>query len=223
MFRSFLNSAETYMCIPSVKRSAILVVALCLMAACSGPAEDKQRAMTPDVRYRTLPIVRPLRLVAMEQPLLVEFEAPKPSPNATPQLAVTVRVRESATRSSAEVRDQVTRLGLAAEVRLIRMDEGREVPVRLARFVPRPDAAATAVEVGPDGLVPGAEPYTVDISSLIDAGIIEAGEGVRTLAFAWAPDAQAGTYRLSLRLIDPPAELAHVHADLLLAYQFRYK
>jgi len=208
----------------TLKRMACLLAALTLtLTACRGPEADPAAELSPEARARTVPIVRSFKLVPMEEPLVVEFEAPKPSPNASPQLAVTVRVRESGPHSSAVIRDQITRLGLAAEIHLVRLKEGQEIPVRLARFVPRPDGAPTAVDVGTDGIVPGAEPYTVDISSLIDSGIIKTGETVRTLAFAWAPDAEKGTYRLSLRLINPPEEVGRVDVELLVAYQFRYK
>ena len=81
----------------------------------------------------------------------------------------------------------------------------------------------TTIPVEANGVVPGVVPYTLDITSLINAGIVTKDDEVRAVAFAWVPSAAPGKYRLSVRLIDPSQDLSNLNVDLLVAYQFRYK
>jgi len=203
---------------------ACLLAALTLtLAACRGPEADPAAHLSPEARARTVPIVRPFKLVPMEKPLVVEFDVPVNGPNAVPTLSLDVFVSSSADLNVVEAANIVVDAGLPAQITLQRIDNGITVPVPLKRRAFFGHSGSARVPISMYETVPGVVPDTVDSTALIAAGIAGADDERRELAFAWAEDISPGTYRLSIRLIDAPAALRNVNAELLVAFAKRSK
>jgi len=208
----------------TLKLMACLLAALTLtLAACRGPEADPAAHLSPEARARTVPIVRPLKLVPMEKPLVVEFEALPPGPNASSTLSIGIRVRATGTLDSAGVTDRIKDAGLPVQITLMRIEDSREIAVRLIRDDQSAEDGQRLVPVPSSGMVPGAVRDTVDSTSLGETGAAHRSGALRFMAFAWAPDLTPGRYRLSFRLLDPPKELAPLKTELLLAYQRKPK
>ena len=156
-------------------------------------------------------------------PLIVEFELPPPGPNSNTTLTLGIRVFGVDDAASAAVATTLTDSNLRAELKLVRLGVGNEVPIPLTRREYRGHDASEIVPVGADGRVPHVVRTSIDTTAVEEAGIPSRASSSRVLAFAWAPDTVPGTYRLELKLIAPDPELASIESELLLAYQHRSK
>ena len=213
-------------------RSIKLVLSALMLCSSGAMLVACQPAQAPDTAARTgpvtpredvVPLVRPLSLTAMDEPLIVEFELPPPGPNSNTTLTLGLRVFGADDAASAAVARTVTESDLQAELKLVRLGVGNEAPILLTRREYRGHDASQIVPVGVDGGVPQVVLTSIDTTAVEQAGIPIRASSSRTLAFAWAPDVAPGTYRLELKLIAPDPELASIESELLLAYQHRSK
>jgi len=211
-------------------RNATLCLCLAL-TACTGAAQDPKRldipadttAMSPAAEKDVAPMVRPLQLVEMEAPLVVDFELRPPGPSATGTLLLGIRVNAENAIQSAEVADKVIAAGLEADVSLVRVDNTAPVDVPLVRVISSGDAPATLVPVGTEGHVVGVRRDDVDEISIEQVGRASTTGHSRHLSFALAQNPAPGRYRLSVRIRDVSADLADVNSELLVAYRHRSK
>lgn len=196
-----------------------------MLVACQPAKEPETTARTGPVAPRedVVPLVRPLSLTAMAEPLIVEFELPPPGADSSSTLTIGLRLTGADEAASAAIARVVSESGLQAELELTRTESGKQIVVPLVRREFRGHGPSELVSVGPDGRVPRVVHTTVDRISVAEAGISSAAPSSRSLAFAWAREARPGTYTLRLKLINPQPELASVDAELLLAYQYRGK
>ncbi|ROQ39052.1 hypothetical protein EDF77_2875 [Stenotrophomonas maltophilia] len=196
-----------------------------MLVACQPAKEPETAARTGPVASRedVVPLVRPLSLTSMAEPLIVEFELPPPGPNSNTTLTLGLRVFGADDAASAAVATTLTDSNLRAELKLVRLGVGNEVPIPLTRREYRGHDASQIVPVGADGRVPQVVRTSIDTTAVEEAGIPSRASSSRVLAFAWAPDAVPGTYRLELKLIAPDPKLAAIESELLLAYQHRSK
>ena len=210
----------------TLKLMACLVAALTLtLAACRGPEADPAANLSPEARARTVPIVRPFKLVPMEEPLVVEFDALPPGPNASSWLSIGIWVKDSDGLEAIRAKDIIERSVVEAEVHLTRFENGGEETVTLQRQRQRSARAPGdwIVAVGKDGRTNKMGPFSVDSTALVAAGLASETEQIRALDFASVLNLMPGTYRLSIRLVDPPEELSALDVDLLVAYKSRAK
>lgn len=196
-----------------------------MLVACQLAKEPETAARTGPVAPRedVAPLVRPLSLTAMAEPLIVEFELPPPGADSSSTLTIGLRLTGADEAASAAIARVVSESGLQAELELTRTESGKQIVVPLLRRESRGHGPSELVPVGPDGRVARVVHTTVDQISVEEAGISSAAPSSRSLAFAWARDAVPGTYRLELKLIAPDPELAAIESELLLAYQHRSK
>lgn len=211
-------------------RRATLSICLAL-TACTGAAQDPKRldiladtkAMSPAPEGNVAPLVRPLQLVEMEAPLVVDFELRPPGPSATGTLFLGLRVNAESAIQSAEVAEKVIAAGLEADVSLVRIDNTAPVDVPLVRVISSGNAPATLVPVGPEGHVRGVRRDDVDDISIEQVGRASAAGHSRYLSFASAQDLAPGRYRISVRIGEASADFSDVNSELLVAYRHRSK
>ena len=213
-------------------RSIKLVLSALMLCSSGAMLVACQPAQAPDTAARTgavapredvVPLVRPLSLTAMAEPLIVEFELPPPGPNSNTTLTLGLRVFGADDLASAAVARTVTESSLQAKLKLSRLEEGKEVPIPLTRKEYRGYDAPEIVQVDADGQVPRVVLTSIDTTAIERAGIPIGAPSSRVLAFAWASGATPGSYRLELKLIAPAPELESIRSELLLAYQHRSK
>ena len=211
-------------------RDATLCLCLAL-TACTGAAQDPKRldilggtnAISPAAEEDVAPMVRPLQLVEMEAPLVVDFELRPPGPSATGTLFLGIRMNAENAVQSAEVADRVIAAGLEADVSLVRIDNTAPVDVPLVRVTSSGDAPPTLVPVGPEGHVVGMRRDDVDEISIEQVGRASTAGHSRHLSFALAQNPAPGRYRLSVRISDVSTDLSGVNSELLVAYRHRSK
>lgn len=213
-------------------RSIKLVLSALILCSSGAMLVACQPAQAPDTAARTgpvtpredvVPLVRPLSLTAMAEPLIVEFELLPPGPNSSSTLMIGLRLTGTDEAASAAVARMVAESGLQAELELTHTESGKQIAVPLVRRDSRGHGPSELVPVSADGRVPRAVQTTVDQIAVEQAGISSAASSSRSLAFAWARDARPGSYALRLRLLAPDPELASIESELLLAYQHRSK
>lgn len=196
---------------------------LALLAACQPAAAPAPQTRAATAQGNVVPIVRPLPVTAMHEPMVVDFELAPPGPNAAPTLLIGLRVKGEDDAQAAQGAERLVREGLPAEVLLERVEQAGTEPVPLTRRQFNGFEPSEVVAVGPEGRVPGVVPDSADDRSLVDAGLAEPGGHYRTLTFAWAEQVKPGHYRLRLRLLSSAAGLQAVPSELQLAYTQRAK
>jgi len=187
-----------------------------------------QTSRTPDqpsstIREDAVPFVRSLPMVAMAEPMVVDFELLPPGKNATATLFLGIRVGGNDGLKSLQSAQEVRRSGLEAELVLKRLDGQEAVNVPLVRVESHVGVPARIVAVGSDGRVPGGWLDGVDNLSLQSAGLESVDSHYSPLALAWAQDVQPGKYQLSIRLLNPPGQLMSIRSELLVAYRHKSK
>jgi len=204
----------------TLKLLACLTAALTLtLTACRGPEMDPAANLSPEARARTVPIVRPFKLVPMETPLIVEFDALPPGPNASSWLSIGIWVKDSDGLEAVRAMDIIERSEIDAEARLVRMENGSPVPVTLQHRDASREAGETIVELGSEGRVMQMAPSSVDSTALVAAGLASEAEQIRALDFASVLHTTAGEYKVSVRLMDVPEELSRLNIAFLVAYK----
>lgn len=207
-------------------------ILLCGMACLAGlllGSCEAQTSRTPDqpssaIREDAVPFVRSLPMVAMAEPMVVEFDLPPPRKDAAATLLLGIRVGGDDGLKSLQSAQEVRRSGLEAELVLRRLDVQEEaVNVPLVRVESYAGMPARIVAVGSDGRVPGGWLDDVDNLSLQSAGLESADSHYSPLALAWAQDVQPGKCQLSIRLLNPPAQLVSIRSELLVAYRHESK
>ncbi len=167
-----------------------------------------------------VPLTRKIRLGQPGERVSVEFELPPPGPNAAPALMIGLRTSSPNVETGIALSDKIVRAGLAAKVRLLRVEEGSVAVVPLTRTTQN---LSEWVAVPADGSVPGVTMTSVDPSLLQEAGLVDAALFQQEYKFAVAERIQPGHYQLTVELPLEHPELQLEEAELLVAYFARGK
>jgi hypothetical protein len=167
-----------------------------------------------------VPLTRMIRLGQPDERVSVEFELPPPGPNAASALMIGLRTSSPDVETGITLSDKIVRGGLAAKVRLLRLDEGSVAVVPLTRTTHN---LSEWVAVPADGSVPGVTMTSVDPSLLQEAGLVDAELFQQEYKFAVAERIQLGHYQLTVELLGEHPELQREEAELLVAYFARGK
>lgn len=199
-----------------------VALALCLLGTVllSGCEPSEARRSEQQRRDDLVPLLRPLPLVKMAEPLVIDFDVPPRPKHASPALFLGFRVADQGGLRSYEVADAIRREQFSTVVKLqsIATGEPEDVPLYRVEWVGPHPGEPTTVVVEADGVVSELGPGDVDYTSVHEAGLHEDGSSYRYFQFAWAAYISPGRYRLKLQLLDPPADLAGLRAELMLAY-----
>lgn len=220
-----LNAASLW------RREMAALCAILALASCNGTAQDAAgrpgytdaQAVAPPSDESTVPIVRPLPLVEMSKPLVVDFNLPPPGPDATGTLFLGIRVNAESAAQSALASDRVIAAGLDVDVSLLRVQDSITQAVPLVRVDSSGQAPAVHVPIGPQGRVVGVRRDDVDDISIAQNGRASTAGHSRYLSFASAQNPAPGRYRLSIRIGEASTELSGVRSELLVAYRHRSK
>ncbi len=189
----------------------------CELAGTRGSEEQR--------RDDLVPLVRPLPLVKMAEPMVIEFDVPPRDKHTSPALFLGFRVADQRGLRSYEVADAIRHEPFPATVRLERINGATPVATRLLRVEKVGSLAGrySIVSLDPDGSVPGVGPGDIDYASVHAAGLYGGPSQYIYLQFAWAPDISPGRYRLQLQLLSPPVAAAQFNAELMVAYSRKGK
>ncbi|WNH54022.1 hypothetical protein [Stenotrophomonas oahuensis] len=201
-------------------RVMALAVSLLGTVLLSGCEPSGTRGSEQQRRDDLVPLVRPLPLVKMAEPMVIEFDVPLRPKHASPALFLGFRVTDQSGLRSYEVRDAIRRAQFSTFVKLQSIAAGRptDIPLYRIEWVGSDPSKPTTAVVGIDGIVPRLEPGEVDHGSVNAAGLDGDGSSYRYFEFAWAADISPGRYRLRLQLLDPPTDLTGFQAELMVAY-----
>lgn len=194
-----------------------------LLSACQAQTSPPRSETSSSAAQNNVPLVRPLTLTSMAEPMVVEFNLEPPGRNATPTLLVAVRVSGEDGAVAQERALMIRSAGLPARVHLTQLGEMGEASAPLVRVEQRPGTAATLVPINADGRVSTVWLDDVDDTSLEAAGLSNPQGHYKQLAMAWGQNLSPGRYRLSVELLDPPVHLAPIPAELLVAYKHKSK
>lgn len=198
--------------------------AVSLLAGCGQTAEAPQQlpviAKEKAEMRNEVPLTRSLKLDRAGELASVEFDLPAAGPNAASDLMVGLRIASRDGDAALALSDSLIRAGLAANVKLARIEDGKAVPVALLRNSPD---LRERLAVAVDGAVPGVTSTGVDNSMLQDAGLIDPSMSYDVLMFALAINVQPGHYRLSIELTKPHLQSQEENVQLLVAYMRKGK
>lgn len=203
-------------------RIRVMALALSLLGTVllSGCEPSGTRSSEQHWRDDLVPLVRPLPLVKMAEPLVIDFDVPPRPRHASPALFLGIRVADQSGFRSYEVADAIRHEPFPARVRLKRVDDPTPVATPLLRIeqVGSTHRPYSVVAVSADGSVPGVRHGDVDYVSVEAAGLDGAPLRHTYLQFAWAPEIAPGRYQLQLQLLSPPVGAAQFNAELMVAY-----
>lgn len=201
-------------------RVMALAVSLLGTVLLSGCAPTGTRGSEQQRRDDLVPLVRPLPLVKMAEPMVIEFDVPPRPKHASPALFLGFRVADQRGLRSYEVAGAIRHEPFPATVRLERIDSATPVAMPLLRIeqVGSTREPYRIVEVSADGSVPGVRHGDVNYASVEAASLYGAPSQYTYLQFAWAPDIAPGRYQLRLQLLSPPVGEAQFNAELMVAY-----
>lgn len=202
------------------------VIALLLASAASLVSSGCQpagKAQWPPAAAREdlIPLLRKLPLVPMDAPLVVEFDVPRPSNNATATLVLGLRVEGNDGSDSMDLAQAIRSAGLDTSITLTRLDAIGPLKMPLVRVERDEDGSPRVVPVGNDDRVPG--PWASAIADVPASWDIPSPYNFRYLALAWSKDTRPGRYRLEVRLLDAPPELSQIRSELLVGYSRKAK
>lgn len=170
-----------------------------------------------------VPLVRQLPVVAMSAPMVVEFDLQPPPKNADSTLFLGVRVNGDDGLKSLEAAQELRKVGLQTQLLLKRLDSNEAVAVPLVVVESSAGTPARILAIPASGRIVGGWLDEVDTVSMRSSGLETAESHYTQLALAWAQGVPPGKYQLSIQLIDPPAQLASIKAELLVAYRHKSK
>lgn len=191
-------------------------MAALFLVSCSSPDSPAPKEGMEPGKER-VPFVHPLPLVAMEDPLVLEFDLPPQRKGGSDSLVVGLRIDSESRLASGETARTVARSDVVTQISLEKIGDASTRPVPLVRWDPRPNQPSEIVDVV-DGHVAGISTLDMDWVSMQEAGLVEPDYTRRHLGFAWAQAAAPGRYRLSIRINRAPNELERIPSELLVAY-----
>ncbi len=203
--------------------SGSLCLAAFLLSACQAQTETSGETSILAVQQDRVPIVRPLALVPMAEPLVVTFHLDPPGKSGTSTLLVAVRVSGADGAVSRGLASSIQSTGVPARVQLIREGNDGDVPIPLVRVEEHQDGSGTTLPVAANGQVSRVWLDDADDLPLEHAGLADPQRDYRQLALAWAENLPPGRYRLSFQILDPKPDLATIPAELLVAYRHKSK
>ncbi len=200
-------------------RVMALAVSLLGTVLLSGCAPSGTRGSEEQRRDDLVPLVRPLPLVKMAEPMVIEFDVPPRPKHASPALFLGFRVGDQSGLRSYEVADAIRRENFSTIVKLQSIATGQpeDVPLYRVERIGHPGEPTTVV-IGADGVVPELGPGDVDYTSVNDAGLYGDGSSYRYLRFAFARGIEPGRYRVRVQFLDVPSELESFSVELMCAY-----
>jgi len=208
----------------SIALGAVSLIAIAALAGCSRGADTAQpnvEVNKENAEMRTeVPLTRAIALGKAGEVVNVDFELPPPGPNASSALILGFRTESVDSESGIALTEKVLRGGLAAKVRLLRVEEGAVEMVPLTRVTPD---LSEWVAVSADGSVPGVTVATPDSTLLEAAGLTSSTLYQMEFKFAVALNIKPGHYRLTVELTSEQPELQTEKAELLVAYSKRGK
>ncbi|RRU04355.1 hypothetical protein [Stenotrophomonas sp. 278] len=213
---------------PTLRSPMLFWLGIGLAVALSG-CESRDESAAPgqirQIRSDLVPIVRDLPLVAMKEPLVVEFDVPPPGRNSTHTLVLGIRVSGKNGQPSFEARDHVIASNIKAIVTLEgpTIGSGRQFPLIRTVQSATTDVPNVDVRIGTDGKTEGTWPADVDDTSLVEAALTKPGSDYRYLAFASARGIPPGRYRLTIMLTHTDTDVSHVASELVVAYSHKPK
>lgn len=192
------------------------VAALCLTSCQS--REDLEALIGTQVYKDRAPLVRPLPLTPMPEPMVVEFALPATRKKASKSFLVGLRISPTDGLRAYEAVDNVIGAGVQANVRLERIDQPEPSAVLLLQ--PNRDSKVpTDIIELVDGDVTGVWRTDPDTISMLESGLSEVDDDRRYLGFAWARDIPPGQYRLTIKIKQSSSDLEQIRSELLLAYR----
>lgn len=203
--------------------SGSLCLAALLLSACQAQTATPGGEPVPAAQQDRVPIVRPLVLVAMAEPLVVSFNLDLLGKNGTSTLLVALRVSGADGAVSRGLASSIQKAGVPARVLLVREGDDGDVPVPVVRVEEHQDGTGTTLPVAASGQVSRVWLDDVDDLDLERAGLADPQRDYRQLALAWAENLPPGRYRLSFQILDPEPDLATIPAELLVAYRHKSK
>lgn len=212
---------------PTLRSPMFFLLGIGLAVALSG-CESRDESAAPgqirQIRSDLVPIVRDLPLVPMTEPLVVEFDVPRPGRNSTHTLVLGIRVSGNG-QPSFEARDDVIASNIKAIVTLEgpTIGSGRQFPLIRTVQSATTDVPNVDVRIGTDGKTEGTWPADVDDTSLVEAALTKPGSDYRYLAFASARGIPPGRYRLTIMLTHTDTDVSHVASELVVAYSHKPK
>lgn len=205
----------------------LLCMALCtgalLLTSCQAPTNRSTESPGSGALTDIAPFVRQLPVLPMSEPMMVEFDLQPPPKNADPTLFLGIRVNGEDGLKSLEAAEEIRNSGLKAQLLLKRVDLKGSVAVPLVAVESSVGAPARISAIPATGHVVGGWLDEVDTLSMRSSGLESAESHYTHLALAWAQSVPPGKYQLSIRLIDPPANLVSTKAELLVAYRHKSK
>ncbi len=195
-----------------------MTVCMAFVGGCKSEYRPQAEAHSAAARLDRAPLVRPFPLVAMDNPMVVEFTLPPPGRSGSSTLFLGIRVRGEDGLKSLDAASEVRDLGLPAQLKLERLDGQQATMVPLVRVVSVAGSPTRIEPIGPTGHVAGGWLENVDHQSLQSAGLQPAGTHYTQVALAWAQGQAPGRYRLSIQLLAPDGRLSSTPAELLVAY-----
>jgi len=195
-----------------------MTVSMAFVGGCQAESGVHAESRSTSARLDQVPLVRPLPLVAMDAPMVVEFTLPPPGNSGSSTLFLGIRVRGEDGLKSLDAAREVRNLGLPAQLKLERLDGQQAAVVPLVRVESVAGSPARIEPIGPTGHVAGGWLENVDHQSLQSAGLQPAGAHYTQVALAWAQGQAPGRYRFSIQLLAPDGRLSSTPAELLVAY-----
>lgn len=204
------------------------LVAVLALAGCKNAGDDPYYGNVAYLsRQDVVPLTRPLPLVEMQAPMVVDFELPRHGQSASPRLSMGIRIGYAdtleASREMSPWVDCMLSGDLAARVSLQRLEHDAQIEVPLTREQRLPAGETTR------SLLAGGNQTSllwlddVDPIAMQVAGLLTSGHRYEQLAFAQVQDPAPGMYRLSLQLQQLPDCHGPAAAQLFISYGYRPK
>jgi hypothetical protein len=197
-------------------QNLMVCAAALFLVACSSP-ESLEATTGTNAERDLVPLVRPMPLMVMSEPLVVEFELPSPQKGGSDAMVIGLRVSGNSRLESGGIARTVARADMSVRIRLERIGGSSIRAIPLLRLEPGRDHSSDVVTVV-DGHVSRAWVADMDTPSMRKAGLIEADYTRDHLEFAWTREAEPGRYRLSIQIEQVPHELRRIPSELLVAY-----
>jgi hypothetical protein len=194
------------------------VLAIALLAGCQAgqsPQPPASVAKEEAEMRNEVPLIRSVNLAQSGEVADVVFELPAAGPNAAPELLLGLRIARRDAESGTVLSDALIKSGLAANIHLLRVEDGKLVAVALTRNSPD---LRERLPIAANGAVPGVTSAGVDISLLQAAGLIEPAVFYDVLMFAVADNVRPGRYRLTVELDTAHPQFQAEDIQLLVAY-----
>ncbi|MEN5290942.1 hypothetical protein [Stenotrophomonas lactitubi] len=206
--------------IVQLQRVLVTLVVLSVLGACraSSAPEVAPLLLTPaQAEARTVvPFTRAVQLQKAGRIAEVTFDLPAPQKPAIPILNVGLRLQDTDARRLLDASEKITLGRLPTRLRLERIDGSAPGPVQLWQ---RTRDGRDSQKIPDDGVVTDLTTGSVDINSLVEAGLYSEEVLYRTLQLAQVGGIAPGRYVLVVDLVEDRPQLEGLKAELIVGYQ----